>query len=201
MLLIGIILGLLFSCVGHQASACDDLSGSKKLMAGPPESRYEYRERYTNMEYEYSVMIPRGLTAYDGREEARHNGFMLPLASEGVIFVSGDPNSGEYNTPREAAMRDVEFLRQQGKIIESESITESHLGTRDAVLLVVVYTCPSSTGRHIRSSVIGLSADKEFLYEVELHSSASRNESDRAVLDQLVKSWKTLSRSRRHRQE
>lgn len=200
MLIIGIVLGLLFSSVSHPASGCDELSGLKQLMAGPPQSRYEYRGRYVNLAYEYSVRIPHGLTAYDGRDDPRHNGFALPLGSENVIFVSGDPNSVEYKTPREAATRDVEFLRQQGKIIESETISDSHLGTLDAVLLVVVYTCPGSTDRHIRSSVIALSADKESIYQVELHTPAKRNESDRAVLDQLIKSWKMLSRSRRQRQ-
>jgi len=200
LLLISIILGLLFSSVGHQASACDDLSSFKQLMAGPPQSRYEYRRRYTNLEYEYSVMIPHGLTAYDGRDEPRHNGFALPLGSENVIFVSGDPNSVEYKTPREAAKRDVEFLRQQGKIIESETISYSHLGTLDAVLLVVVYTCPGSTDRHIRSSVTALSADKESIYQVELHTPANRSESDRAVLDQLIKSWRNISHSSARRQ-
>ncbi len=199
MLLIGIILGLLFSSVGHQASACDDLSSFKQLMAGPPQSRYEYRGRYTNLEYEYSVMIPKGFTAYDGREEARHNGFVLPLASESVIFVSGDPNSVEYNTPREAATREVEFLRQQGKKIESETITDAHLESLDAVHLLVTYSCSGSPDRHTKSSVMALSNDKSYFYEVSLRDSADRYENDRALLDQLTKSWKIISRTRRHR--
>jgi len=122
MLIISIVIGLLLSAVGSQ----DDLAGFKRLMAGPPQSRYEYRGRYVNLAYEYSVRIPKGLTGYDGRDEARHNGFALALdkALQSVIFVSGDPNSSEYNTPREAAMRDVEFLRQRGKKIESEMITK-----------------------------------------------------------------------------
>src|SRR5215510_4486512 len=165
MLIISIVVGLLLSSAGSQAGACDDLSGVKQLMAGPPMSRYEYRGRYVNWAYEYSVRIPKGLTGYDGRDQARHNGFALALdqESQSVVFVSGDPNSIEYNTPREAATRDVEFLRQQGKKIESEMITESHLGTLDAVLLVVNYTCAERADRYVKSSVFALSPDKGFL--------------------------------------
>jgi hypothetical protein len=102
----------------------------------------------------------------------------------------------EYNTPREAAIEDVEGLRQQGRKIESETIIESHLGTLDAVLLVVIYTCPGSENRHIKSSITALSPDKRFLYELELYSPADRYESDRAVLDRIIKSWKMMPNSR-----
>lgn len=203
MLIISIAVGLLLSSTGSQADACDDLSGFKQLMAGPPRSRYEYRGRYVNWAYEYSVRIPKGLTGYDGRDQARHNGFALALdkGSQCVVFVSGDPNSIEYNTPREAAARDVEFLRQQGKKIESETITESRLGTLDAVLLVVNYTCPGSADRYVKSSVIALSPDNGFLYALELYSPANQYAGGRAVFDEIIKSWKLISGSRQRRQK
>jgi hypothetical protein len=198
MLIISIVVGLLLSSAGSQAGACDDLSGVKRLMAGPPLSRYECRARYVNWAYEYSVRIPKGLTGYDGRDQARHNGFALALdkESQSVVFVTGDPNSIEYNTPREAAARDVEFLRQQGKKIESETITESRLGTLDAALLVVNYTCPGSADRYVTSSVIALSPDKRFIYALELYSLANRYEGGRAVFDEIIKSWKLISGKR-----
>ena len=198
MLIISIVIGLLLSFTGNQASDCDDLSGFKQLMTGPPRSRYEYRDRYVNWAYEYSVRIPKGLTAYDGRDQARHNGFALGLGnvSQSVIFVSGDPNSMEYNTPREAARQDVESLRHQGRKIESETITESHLGRLNAVRLVVIYTCLGSENRHIKSSVIALSPSKRFIYALELYSPANRYDSDRAVLNRILESWTLMPRSR-----
>jgi hypothetical protein len=202
MLIINIVVGLLLSYGGSQSDACDDLSGIKQLMAGPPWSRYEYRGRYVNWAYEYSVRIPKGITGYDSRDQPRHNGFALALDKEpqSVVFVMGDSNSIEYNTPREAAARDVESLRQQGKKIESETITESRLGTLDAVLLVVNYTCPGSADRYVESSVIALSPDKRFLYTLELYSPANRHEGSRAVFDEIVKSWKLISGPRQQRQ-
>ncbi len=201
MLIISVVIGLLLSSVGGQVGACDDLAGFKQLMKGPPRSRYEYRGRYVNWAYGYSVRIPKGLTGYDGKDQARHSGFALALdkESQSVIFVSGDPNSVEYNMPREAATRDVEFLRQQGKKIESETIIESRLGTLDAVLLVVNYACPGSADRYVKSSVIALSPDKEFLYTLELYSPANRYESSRVALNEIVKSWKLISGSQQRR--
>ena len=195
-----IIVALLFSSASAQPSTCDGAAAAaKELMAGPRQSRYEYRGRYVNLAYYFSVRIPRGLTAYDGRDQPRHNGFVLPLAQESVIFVSGDPNSLEYKTPREAAKGDVDFLRQPGRVIESEKITEARLGTLNAAILLVTYTCQGSAERHVRSSLSALSANKEFLYQLELNSTANRYESDHAVMDQLIKSWMIRSRSTRQR--
>jgi hypothetical protein len=199
--MISIIIALLLSSAGNHAGRCDDFV-FKKLLEGPPRSRYEYRGRYVNWSYEYSVVIPKGLTAYDGREEPNHHGFGLTLGKppQSYIFVRGEHNSLEYKSPREAATQDVEFLRQQGKKVESETISKSHLGALDAARLVVVYTCPGAADRYIQSSVMALSPDKEFVYVLEIYSPANRYESDRAVLDQIIESWKMISRSRRQRQ-
>jgi hypothetical protein len=90
-------------------------------------------------------------------------------------------------------------LRGQGKKIESETITESHLGKLSAARLIVTYTCLGSDHRYLKSSVMALSADKRFIYTLEIHSPADRFENDRAVLDQIVHSWNMISASRRQR--
>jgi hypothetical protein len=201
MLIIGIVIGLLWFN-DTQSSACTDIAAFKKLVEGEPRSLNEYRGRYVNLKYKYSVRIPKGLTAYDGRDEANHNGFGLALGTppESFIFVSGDYNSSEYNTPGEAAREAVEFLRQQGNKIESETITKSHLGTLDAALLVVMYTCAGSPNRYIKSSMMALTPDKSFRYTLEIYSSAKRYESARVVLDKIIKSWRmAISRKQRRR--
>lgn len=201
MLIISIVIGLLLSSTGNQAGACNDFP-FKQLLKGPPRSRYEYRGQYVNWAYKFSVKIPKGLTAYDGRDEANHSGFGLAVGEppQSYIFVRGEHNSLGYDTPRQAATQDVEHLRQAGNKIESETITESYLGTLEAALLVVNYTCPGSTDRYIQSSITAISPDKRFLYTLELYSPSNRYESDRAILDEILKSWKIISRSRRQRQ-
>lgn len=201
MLTVSIIISLLLSSAGNQHAACNDFP-FKQLLKGPPQSRYEYRGRYVNLAYGYSVRVPKGLIAYDGRDQAKHDGFGLALGEppQSYIFVRGEYNSLEYDTPRQAATQDMEFLRQEGNKIESRTITESRLGTLDAVLLVVNYACPESADRYIKSSIIALSPDKRFIYTLELYSPASRSEGDRAVLDEIIKSWKMISGSGRQRQ-
>lgn len=198
---ISIIICLLVLPTINQATACDDLSAFNQLMAGPPRSRYEYRGRYVNEAYEYSVRIPKGFTGYDGRKEANHNGFGLALGkvSQGVIFVIAEHNSLEYNMPREAAVQTVEWLRQRGKQIESETISDTHLGKLRAVHLVVIYTCRGSTDRYVQSSIMALSPDLGFTYTLELYSPANHYASNRRMLDQVVKSWKMIGRSQQLR--
>jgi hypothetical protein len=190
-LLINIAVAFLLSFAGNQPGKCNDFV-FKKLLEGAPRS--EYRGRYVNHSYEYSVVIPKGFVAYDVPDPANHEGFGLALGDppQGYIFVRGVHNSLEYDTPEEAASQAVEYLRQDGAQVEFEKISRSHLGALDTVLLVVAYTCPGSVERHIRSSIMALSADKSFLYELEIYSPANRYERDRAVLDQIVKSWKVI---------
>jgi hypothetical protein len=194
-----IIIGLLLSPVGNQAGGCDDFPFKRLLNGG---ARYTYRGRYVNEAYEYSVMIPAGLAAYDGRNQANHEGFGMALGGppQSFIFVRGQHNSAGYETPREAATRMLEWMREDGKQIEAANISESRLGTLNSALLVVSYACPGSPERQRRASVVALGPDKGFLYALELYSPDSRYESDRVVLDELIKSWKMLPEPRRRRQ-
>lgn len=198
-LLTAIIMGLLLSPAANRAGACDDFP-FRKLLDGAP--RYSYRGEYVNRAYEYAVMLPEGLTAYDGRDQANHEGFGLALGEppQSFIFVRGEHNSLEYETPRDAATQMAEWMREEGKQVESATVSDTRLGELDAALLEVSYACPGSSDRHRRSSLMALGPDRRFLYTVELYSPAARYESDRAVLDEIINSWKTLPAPRRRRQ-
>ncbi|HEY0324300.1 MAG TPA: hypothetical protein VGC66_25360 [Pyrinomonadaceae bacterium] len=196
--MMNIVIALLLSPVGNQAGKCNNFVFNK-LLEGPPRS--QYRGRYVNGSYQYSVVIPRGFIAYDVPDPANHHGFGLAFGkpSQSYIFVNGEYNSLEYNTPVEAAMRAVEYLRQDGAQVEPETITKSNLGTLDAAHLVVIYSCPGSSKQYVLSSIIALSADKGFLYQLEIYSPANQYERDKSVLDQIIKSWKMRSTSPRRR--
>ncbi len=189
--IVTLVIGLASPLRG-QALECDDLSGFKQLMAVPPKLRYEYHGRYVNMASGYSVRIPNGMRGYDFRSEGRHNGFALGVGkiAQAVIFVSGDPNSIEYKTPREAAMGEVDIVRESSRLIESQTISDSRLGALDAARVVVTYRCKGSGERWIQSSVVALSPDKEFLYSLQMYV-------DQSVLDQLIGSWRFVPESNR----
>lgn len=199
MLIIGIFIGLFMSFANNYHDDCSDF---KELMKAPPESRYEYRGRYVNLSYQYSVVIPKGLIAYDGRHEPNHTGFWIALGKspQSFILVRGDHNSLEYATSREAATKSLEFLRQAGKKIESEKISEVKLGTLNAIRLEVIYTCPGSSDRRLLTSIIAVRADKRFRYELELYSPINRHKLGQGVLSQIMKSWKPVSSSPRKKQ-
>lgn len=193
LLIVYIVIGLV-SPLSGQALECDDSSGFKQLMAGPPQSRYKYRGRYVNLASGYSVRIPNGMTGYDGRGQSRHNGFALGVGktTQGVIFVAGDPNSIEYKTPREAAMGEVEIVRESGSLIESQTISDSRLGALDAARVVVTYRCKGSGERWVQSSVVALSPEKEFVYSLQMYVRADRYPSYQKVMDQLIRSWRFI---------
>lgn len=94
-------------------------------------------------------------------------------------------------------MQKLVYLKEDGARIESETISKSHFGGLDAAHLLVTYKCPGSGDRHILSSIKALSPDKRFFYTLEIYSPADRYESDRVVLDQLVRSWKKIPGSQR----
>ena len=155
----------------------------------------EYRGPYENRAYGYSVVIPTDLVGYDGVNPFYQHGFGIILGAEpkSYIFVNGEPNSLEFARPVDAASQFLKYLRKHGRKVESSKITESQLGTLSAALLVATYTCPGSTARYVRASMVAISPDKGKLYEVTLYARSDRFEKDRAVLDALVKSWKHLA--------
>lgn len=196
------VISLLLSSHYIQTRDCNDFP-FKRLLKESAQARQEYRGLYRNQAYQYSVVIPKGLTAYDGRDEPNHQGFGLVLGDslQSFIFVRGENNSFDYGTAHEAAKKNAEYLRQDGNKIESETISESHLAMLNAVHVVVVYTCPRSSDRHVQSSLMALSPDKSLLYTVELYSPAHQYNQDQAVLARIAKSWKPVPEVRQQRRK
>jgi hypothetical protein len=179
----------LVSAFESEAQGCN--FSPKELTQG---ERREYRDAYENKAYGYSVVIPANLVGYDGVNPFYQHGFGMLLGAEpqSYVFVNGEPNSLEFARPVDAAAQFLKYLGKDGKV-ESSKITESQLGPLKAALLVATYTCPGSTERYVRASLVAISPDKSNLYEVTLYARSDRFEQDRAVLDALAKSWKHLA--------
>jgi hypothetical protein len=155
----------------------------------------EYRGLYENKAYGYSVEIPTEFVGYDGVNPLYQHGFGIISSGEphSYIVVDGDKNSLEFASPADAATRFLKYLSRHGSKVESSRITESQLGALKAAFLVATYTCPGSTERYVRASMVAISPDKSTLYEVTLYARSDRFELDRAVFEALVKSWKHLA--------
>lgn len=179
----------LVSASESEAQGCN--FSPKELTQG---ERREYRGAYENKAYGYSVVIPANLVGYDGVNPFYQHGFGILLGAEpqSYILVNGEPNSMEFARPVDAASQFLKYSGKDGSRVESSKITESQLGPLKAALLVVTYTCPGSTERHVRASLVAISPDKSNLYEVTLYARSDHFEQDRVVLDALAKSWKHL---------
>lgn len=170
-----------------QSSPCDLVP--KGLRQKP---RSEWRGRYVNEVYWYSVSIPENLTGYDVAPPAPLHGFGIALGDspQSYIFVDGASNSLEFDAPIDAALRELEYSRKRGKKIESATISGSHLGGLDAILLSMQYSCPGSNEVYAQASTFALSPDRNRIYEITLYSLLNRYDRDRKVLNQILKSWK-----------
>src|SRR5712691_3527103 len=102
-----------------------------------------------------------------------------------------------FKTPCEAAMGEVDIVRESRRLIESQTISDSRLGALDAARVVVTYRCKGSGERSIQSSVVALSPDKEFLYSLQMYVPADLYRFDQSVLDQLIGSWRFVPESNR----
>ena len=105
------------------------------------------------------------------------------------LSVDGSPNSLELATPLDAAKASLQFLSEKAKVMTSES-TPMQIGGLHAVFLVATYTCRGSKGPFVMGSAFVLSPKRDMVYELTLYALADRYEGDRAVLDQIIKSWR-----------
>ena len=187
---IGIILALLFTIAtpifAQQGGYCDVVPKGFRLTP-----RSKYRGLYINKAYHYSVRIPGNLVGYDQSAPPHHGfGMITGDSPQSYIEVNGEANSLEYETPRDAALRLVEYLLRNGKEVQAQAVGQVRLGELDAAFLQVTYRCPGSSVLYKQGSVVALSPDKSALYEISLYAPADRYEGDRVVLNGLLNSWK-----------
>lgn len=182
---------LLLGGVVPQVGACD--FPPKELLQKP---RREFRGFYQNKAYGYSVVIPKGLVGYDTVNPFYQKGFGIVFGEQPQSYINlyAERNSLEDESPVDVANRELGYLRQKGKAIESAPVIQSHLGRLQAAQVLVTYTCPGSSERYVQFSTFVLSPDKGTVYEVTLHALASRYDHDRPVLDRILKSWKYTGR-------
>jgi hypothetical protein len=181
------LVAFLFSGMGAEG-ACDPVSSA---LLDP--RRFTFTGLYKNARFGYSVTIPDALEGYDA-DQATHHGFGIILGDgmHSYLEVEGRENSLENRTAREAADRFIQYMRQDGRTIESTAVERSKLGALEAVQVVVRYVCGGA--RYVAASTLALSPCKDLEYEITLYAPADRFARDGVVLDQLLKSWTYVGR-------
>lgn len=171
------------------------IAGATTCDAAPQAFQQEpgagFQGTYANKAWGYSIMIPSGLVGSNNSAGPQHGfGIVLGPGKQRYIYVNGEANSLELSDPADAAIKELEYLIQDKRKITSATITPVRLGRLRGVQLVVAYSCPVSTERHILASVFAIGPGGSPLYEVTLYSLANQYKNDRALLDQMLKSWK-----------
>ena len=168
----------------------------------PPKSflntpRREFRGPYINRTFGYSVVIPKTLGGYDGSDPAtaQHGfGILVGDPPQGYLVINGEANSLDETAPVDAALRALQYLRSEGKQIESTSIKAAKLGSLQGVQLVVTYSCHGSGNRYVQAATFALSPKKDTLFEVTLYDAEDQYSRDRSTLESILRSWRYVGR-------
>lgn len=186
------LLAILIALSAGQSLACD--FPPKSFFSTP---RREFRGPYINRTFGYSVVIPNTLAGYDGSDPAtpQHGfGILVGDPPRGYLVIDGEANSLDETAPIDAALRSLQYLRSEGKQIESASIKAAKLGNLRAVQLVVTYSCHGSPNRYTQAATFALSPRKDTLFEVTLYDLEDKYIRDRSTLELILRSWKYVGR-------
>lgn len=149
-----------------------------------------YRGRYVNEVYGYSVEIPEGLVGVGAAPPAPNHGVSIVLSEEpeARIWIDGSYNSLFWSTLDEAAAAHVETAKRQASEVEviGRSPTRLHnlTGTR--------ITLRRKGGAVIEDIVLALRKTKDevgIVYSLSLSTPESRYTQDKEVFDRVVQSW------------
>jgi hypothetical protein len=146
---------------------------------------------YANPNYGFAVRIPDGLAGHDILAPAPHHGFGIVLQWEPRAYINFD---GSYNAA-ESPLAEIEASYLKSRRDESERVLtvqreSAKLGPLNAQRIVVRRTCKGHAGTFVADETLALSADQRILYSATLLTLEERFERDRAVLSEMLKTWR-----------
>lgn len=154
--------------------------------------RTEWRGRYENDAYGYSVIIPKGFVGYSGPDGFPQHGFGIVIGTDdraSYASVSGYANTLEHASPAAAAAQDLEYIKSDATLIGEAVLKPSKLGRLPAVYLMARFRCNASGREYMETTIIAMSARTGLVYEISLSADPSRFNADRHVWDALVGSF------------
>ncbi|HXI91061.1 MAG TPA: hypothetical protein VNO24_13680 [Blastocatellia bacterium] len=165
-----------------------------------PEKRFDESEntkwtnRYVNFVYRYSVKIPKGLSGYSDLPPSPQHGVGIVLSWEprAYIYFDGSYNSSGARNTRELEQEHLKWLAEESSQITGILHHKSRLGLVSARRYVARHTCRKLQGTFIEDETIML--HKGIVYTASLLTSPDRYSRDKAVLDQMMRSWRLAHR-------
>ena len=175
-------------------TAASDCNLVPNGLLNPP--RREFKGAYRNATYAFSVVIPKGLVAYDAPDPHPHHGFGLILGRSRprYIMVEGAANALDYSSPAQVAEQLLANGETDRVLVAPAATQAARLGTLEAVRVNARFRCQSSGAEYILIGVVALSPDREMVYQVVLYSWPETVRQDERVLDDLLRSWKQVAK-------
>jgi hypothetical protein len=157
------------------------------------EPRLTFTQTYSNETWGFSLAIPANMTAYSQTSPPYHGvWFVLGQPPHGSIIVSGEANSLEFKTPRDAARDHIRLLRNEGKKINSTAVTTVNLAGLRAARMETHYSCGGDPVTYAEVYVAAFSPKRDPLYEIVLLTTLERLRDDRPVFERVLRSWKFI---------
>jgi len=182
-------------------STKNDPSVSKTTV---PEDDITVEGRYSNFDYAYSVLVPKGMMAAGSPAPNPNHGFGIDLmhptstswmTHEGwphaYLWVDASYDSAEYGTPTVVIKNSLDWLREKHIRVRLVSKTATHLARLRAVRFVIAYE--ESGEAMIEDHTVAfrnqLGEGSDIVYTIELRTPASRYDRDKEPVVEMQRSW------------
>ena len=172
------------------AQACGHFPGS----GFDASDMFHVQGRYVNAEYRYSVVLPQGLTAYAAPAPAPDHGVGIVLSWEprSYLNVDGAYDVLDWKTPSGAARQLLQWTRESSSRVLSHVQSRARLGSLRSLRLVVRHRCASLPDVYVDDDVVAVDAKNGVVFKVALTTTDGRYRQDKAVMDQLLSTWRAL---------
>lgn len=160
-----------------------------------------HRQRYSNYEYGYSVLIPNGLVGISNPSPSPQHGFEIVLSKRPAagIRVDGNYDAELYGSLEGAAEARLRWLKRENNLSEVEVLRseQATLQNLQAVRQSVRFNDPGSGEMMILDFIAAIRSEDEggedetrVLYTISLSTPEARYKEDKVILEQVINSWR-----------
>lgn len=150
--------------------------------------------RYSNYEYAYSVLLPKGWVGFMSYAPAPNHGFGIDISrpQNSYLWVDASYNSGMWTSFDDAIKDNLGFVKDDGVTdIVLIQRTSTSLSRLRAVRFIIHYK--ASGIAMIQETVLAFrrnGCDVDIVYSINLRTPTFRYSKDRRLIDELQKTWR-----------
>ena len=156
----------------------------------------EFIGLYRNLEYGFSLRVPRTYRGAQPGSPAPRHGVRIALNKGGFIWADGSYNAEEYQTPTDAASVSLDRIQNEGGTILSVQRRVGHLDTLASEHTVVRYRNNTSHEDLVEEYIVALRSLGEdekrtgIVYSVGMSCRENEYAKTKKLFGELVSSWK-----------